>query len=113
MSIESNAILMGLIVFLLGLVIKKLGWAKDGVQSLWMTMAVALAVAVIDGVLTNTLAPFPGCQFVGGPIPAISCVFEYVAAVVKSAGIIWISGQGIYQLLRRDVAGVSILGPRI
>lgn len=109
-----NPWLLGAIVFVLALLIKKLGWTADGVRSLWLTMGFAVVFGIVQTWLNGELASLPGCvPGVSDPAASLQCLLQYVESVLQSAGVVFATSQTIYQVLRRELVGKSVLGERI
>lgn len=109
-----NPIILGALVFLITLVIRKAGWGKDGVPALWFTMGVAAAVALGEWLLLGGPSKLVPCQLaLTDPLGFLFCVSRIVEAILKEFGVVLGFSQIVYQLLRREIAGRSLLGKRI
>lgn len=113
MELIKNPMVLGTIVFALVWFVRKLGWSVEGLKALWLTMIVAILIAVAERLLSVGPPNFLICEMVSEPVSSLSCLLGILESVVKEAGIIFAATELIYQVLRREVAGRSILGDRI
>lgn len=114
MSIIDNALVLGILVFILTLFFRKMGWGKDGVPALWLTMGVAVAIAVCEWLLQGGLNNIVVCELpLQDPSVFLTCLWRIIEVILKEAGVIFALSQAVYQLLRREIADKSILGKRI
>lgn len=109
-----NPIILGALVFLVTLVLRKLGWGKDGVPALWFTMGVAAVIAVGEWLLLGGPYRLVPCQpILTDPLAFLGCLVKIVEAISKEFGVVFGFSQIVYQILRREIAGRSLLGDRI
>jgi len=109
-----NPLILGAIVFFLTLVFRKVAWAKDGLPALWLTMGVAAVIATIEWLLQGGPSTIVVCELtLQDPLAFLLCLGRIIQAIAEQAGVIFLACQGVYQLLRREIAGRTILGDRI
>lgn len=114
MSIIDNPLVLGIIVFILTLIIRKVGWKADGAPALWLTMGVSAVIAVGEWLLQGGANNIVICELpLTAPSVFLTCLWRIIEATTKEAGVIFVLSQTVYQLLRREIAGRSILGKRI
>ena len=113
-ALLENPIVLGALVFLITWLIRKVGWKIDGVPALWLVMGVAGVIALLEWLLLGGPSKILICELsLQGPVALLTCVGRILEAVAKEFGVIFAAAQGVYQLLRREIAGRSILGERI
>lgn len=113
MTFIQNPIVLGAIVVILVWLIRKFGWSMGGLGALWLTMLVALVLALVERLLQAGIPNFLVCEMVPEPVGFLSCLFAIIRAISEEAGVIFVAAQLIYQVLRREIVGRSILGQRI
>jgi hypothetical protein len=108
-----NPPVLGFVVFVLTWVLRTLKWKTDGIPALWLTMLVAAVVAALETILKG-LPNVIVCQLTPShPAAFLTCIWRILEAILEEAGPIFALSQAIYQLLRREVAGRAILGPKV
>jgi len=113
-ALLENPIILGLIVFLLTLVFRKVGWGKDGVPALRLTMGVAVVIALGEWLLLGGPYKIIVCSpILTDPVAFLGCLVKIVEAIAKEFGVVFGFSQIVYQILRREIAGRSLLGKRI
>ena len=107
-------LVLGVLVFLITLVLRKVGWGKDGVPALWFTMGVAAVIAVGEWLLLGGPYKLVPCQLTWtDPIAFLDCLSRILEAILKEFVVVLGFSQLVYQILRREIAGRSLLGDRI
>ena len=99
-----NAVILGIIVFALVWVIRRFAWDVNGLKAMWLTMGVSLAIALADWALAAGWREIVVCQFVLEPSAFLSCLVQMARTVVETAGVIFVSAQVIYKVLRLKIA---------
>jgi len=113
MGFLENPLILGTIVVVLVWVIRKLGLDVEGLKALWLTMVVAIFLAIAGRLVATGIPNFLVCEMVPEPVGFLPCLFAILRAIVEEAGIVFAAAELIYQVLRREIAGRSILGERI
>lgn len=113
MDLIGNPFVLGAIVFVLVWVIRKFGWDVTGLGALWLTMFVAIIVAILERLFAVGVPNFLVCELAPEPAGFLRCFLLIVRAIVEEAGVIFAAAEVIYQALRREIAGRSVLGERI
>ena len=113
MGILENPLVLGTIVFALVWLFRKLGLVIDGLKALWFTMIVAIVVAIAERLFTTGIPNFLVCEMVSEPVDFLTCLFAILRTILEEAGVIFAASELIYQVLRREIAGRTILGERI
>jgi len=108
-----NALILGAIVSFLVWVFRKAGLDVEGVKALWFTMIVAVIVAVAERLFATGIPNFLVCEMVSEPVASLTCLFAILRAILEEAAVVFAAAELIYQVLRREIAGRSILGERI
>lgn len=113
-ALLENPIILGALVFLITLVLRKLGWGKDGVPALRLTMGVAVAIALGEWLLLGGPYKIMVCTPIwADPFAPLGCLVRIVEAISKEFGVVFGFSQIVYQILRREIAGRSLLGKHI
>ena len=97
--ITSNVVILGLIAAALVWLFKRVGWAPDGVPSLWVTMGVALILGAVEAMLSGAFAVLPTCAL-QDPGVGLLCGLDVVQKIVENAGVVFVAATTIYKLLR-------------
>ena len=102
-----NAVILGIIVFALVWVIRRFAWDVNGLKAMWLTMGVSLAIALADWALAAGWQQIELCQlggFISDPGGFIGCLIQMIRTVVEAAGVIFVSAEVIYKVLRLKIA---------
>lgn len=113
MGILGNPLVLGTIVFALVWLIRKFGWTVEGLKALWLTMIVAVVAAILERVFTVGIPNFLVCEIAPEPVGFLTCLSAIVRTILEEAGVIFAAAELIYQVLRREIVGRTILGERI
>jgi di/tricarboxylate transporter len=113
LGVIENPLVLGFVVMAITWMLRRLKWKADGTPALWLTMLVALVVAGLE-TIAKGLPNMIICQLTpSDPAAFLTCIWRIIEAIFKETGPIFALSQVIYQLLRREVAGKAILGPKI
>ena len=113
MGLLENPLILGTIVFVLVWVFRRLGLDIEGLKALWFTMVVAVVVAVAERLFATGIPNFLVCEMVSEPVASLTCLFAILRTILEEAAVVFAAAELIYQLLRREIAGRTILGERI
>lgn len=93
---------LGLIVFLLGWLIKRFNWNLNGRPMFWTIVAISLIGGVVQVLLSSQVAPVP-------PLPSdmAQIIFSWLptvlAWVAASAAAVFAASQAIYGLIKKGL----------
>jgi|GEM_PF-3422490 len=113
MGFLENPLILGTIVFALVWLFRKLGLDVEGLKALWFTMIVAVALAIAGRLLATGIPNFLVCEMVPEPVGFLTCLFAILRTILEEASVTFVAAEMIYQLLRREIAGRTILGEKI
>ena len=99
----ANPFVLGLVVILIMFVLKRIGWAKDGPQSMWMTWAFALILATAELFWTGGWQTFPTWPAIATP----EAIFAYIGSALSWLGLNYGAVMGwasaVYATLRHSI----------
>jgi len=83
-------IILGLIVFVLTLIFRKVGWGKDGVPALWLTLGVSVVIAVLEWLLLGGHHKIVVCTpILADPLAFLGCIQRILEALAKEFGVVF------------------------
>lgn len=110
MTLIQNPLVLGLIVFVVVWLIRRLKWPVEGPKAIWLTYMVALGIGVAEKVFLEGFPSVVTCALVPGNPPAFAlCVAEILTNVLAFTGVIFGVTTGIYKVLRHKM----LLGDRV
>lgn len=102
-GVISNPVILGMLTFVFSWLIREFGWQVEGKQAMWLTMGVALVLALLGSILSGGIRLLLTCTLdTSDALAAISCFFQIVNNLVAWTAAVWISAQVVYHFLRRQ-----------
>ena len=113
MGFLENPLVLGTIVAILVWALRKFKWPVEGLKALWLTMITAIVLAIGGRLIATGIPNFLVCEMAPEPVGFLTCLFAILRTVLEEAGVIFAAAELIYQVLRREIAGRTILGENI
>jgi len=95
-----NPLVMALVVFVLAFIVKRAGWAKDGLPTMWLVMGVSLILGFVSALSGGELTAVPACSMAGEPTTTLACIEAILTALMGNVAIVFAGSQVIYHALK-------------
>lgn len=110
--IAENPIILGAVVIGLVWLIRKFAWDAEGLKALWLTYVVSVFIAFIEIMATGGFE-LEVCSPVADPVEAVQCALAIIQGLTAQAGILFVTAKLIYEALRIEIAGRTLLGDKL